>query len=226
LGIYRNIKLRNLTAANVRNYTCSGTCFPSRVLRSIGIVLIALLASLVPAASTGAKPSIEPRRMEGVALRQGQVPQNHSAKEGQYHGRWAGFRRISAWNAGSSRPGAEMTSPIAMDVISRLLRFHSAVSNTNAQDSLGSRTNVRIGAQNDRSIGNRIGSLSCSSPRCYAKLETLADPGRYQGSTASSRDPRLMLQIGAVLGLVYLAFLAAWIWATRFRIQPPRSAAT
>jgi hypothetical protein len=35
-----------------------------------------------------------------------------------------------------------------------------------------------------------------------------------------------MLQIGALLGLVYLAFLAAWIWATRFRIGPPRSAAT
>jgi hypothetical protein len=35
-----------------------------------------------------------------------------------------------------------------------------------------------------------------------------------------------MLQIGAVLGLVYLAFLAVWFWATRFRIRPPTSAST
>jgi hypothetical protein len=33
-----------------------------------------------------------------------------------------------------------------------------------------------------------------------------------------------MLQIGGVLGLVYVAFLAVWFWATRFRMRPPRSA--
>jgi hypothetical protein len=26
-----------------------------------------------------------------------------------------------------------------------------------------------------------------------------------------------MLQIGAVLGLLYVVFLVAWVWATRFR---------
>jgi hypothetical protein len=34
--------------------------------------------------------------------------------------------------------------------------------------------------------------------------------GQYQGD-------ELMLQIGLVLGMAYLAFLAIWIWATRLR---------
>ena len=53
------------------------------------------------------------------------------------------------------------------------------------------RSNDRISAPNDRSIGQTIG------------------PG-------NGSDPRLMIQIGASLGLVYLAFLAVWFWATRF----------
>ena len=28
---------------------------------------------------------------------------------------------------------------------------------------------------------------------------------------------RLMLQLGAFLGVVYVVFLAVWVWATRFR---------
>ena len=34
-------------------------------------------------------------------------------------------------------------------------------------------------------------------------------------------DPRRMLQIGAVLGALYVVFLAIWIWATRLRMRPP-----
>lgn len=39
-----------------------------------------------------------------------------------------------------------------------------------------------------------------------------------------SGDLRRMLQIGAVLGMIYIAFLATWIWATRLRARPPGSA--
>jgi len=39
-----------------------------------------------------------------------------------------------------------------------------------------------------------------------------------------SGDPRRMLQIGAVLGIIYIVFLATWIWATRLRARPPGSA--
>jgi hypothetical protein len=35
-----------------------------------------------------------------------------------------------------------------------------------------------------------------------------------------------MFRLGAALGLVYVAFLAAWFWATRFRVRPPRSASS
>jgi hypothetical protein len=56
-----------------------------------------------------------------------------------------------------------------------------------------------IGAQNDRRIGRAI-------------------------AVENGKDPRLMLGIAAALGLVYLAFLAVWFWATRIRIRPPSSA--
>jgi hypothetical protein len=57
----------------------------------------------------------------------------------------------------------------------------------------------QIGARNDSSIGVQIGA-------------------------ENGRDPRVMIDIAAALGLVYLAFLAVWFWATRVRMRPPRSA--
>lgn len=43
-------------------------------------------------------------------------------------------------------------------------------------------------------------------------------------ATENGKDARLMLGIAAALGLVYLAFLAVWFWATRIRMRPPSSA--
>jgi hypothetical protein len=40
---------------------------------------------------------------------------------------------------------------------------------------------------------------------------------QYQPPPAQYQDDDRMLEIGAVLGMAYLAFLAIWIWATRFR---------
>lgn len=40
---------------------------------------------------------------------------------------------------------------------------------------------------------------------------------QYQRDSGQYQDDELMLQIGAVLGIAYLVFLAVWIWATRFR---------
>ena len=42
----------------------------------------------------------------------------------------------------------------------------------------------------------------------------------------SNHDTRLMLRIGAVLGMIYLVFLATWFWTTRFLMRPGRSART
>jgi hypothetical protein len=40
---------------------------------------------------------------------------------------------------------------------------------------------------------------------------------QYQPSGSRDRDGELMLRVGALLGMGYIAFLAVWIWATRLR---------
>jgi hypothetical protein len=44
-----------------------------------------------------------------------------------------------------------------------------------------------------------------------------AKEGQYQPVSGGDEPDELMLRVGGVLGLGYLAFLAIWIWATRFR---------
>jgi hypothetical protein len=46
---------------------------------------------------------------------------------------------------------------------------------------------------------------------------TIAERRQYHLPVAEYQRQKLMLEIGAVLGLLYVAFLATWIWATRFR---------
>jgi hypothetical protein len=61
------------------------------------------------------------------------------------------------------------------------------------------------------------------SVRYHADRERYQAP-RVDGAVESrqrarpgSGDTALMLEIGLVLGLAYLAFLAFWMWATRLR---------
>jgi hypothetical protein len=42
------------------------------------------------------------------------------------------------------------------------------------------------------------------------------------GNGEGLRDSRLLAQLGIVLGMVYLAFLTVWFWATRLRWNPRR----
>jgi hypothetical protein len=49
--------------------------------------------------------------------------------------------------------------------------------------------------------------------------------GFLRGATGSAdddgaSDTRLLMQIGMLLGTVYLAFLTVWFWATRLRWNP------
>ena len=44
-----------------------------------------------------------------------------------------------------------------------------------------------------------------------------AQNGRFEATLGQYQGDELMLQIGLVLGMAYLAFLAIWIWATRLR---------
>jgi hypothetical protein len=45
----------------------------------------------------------------------------------------------------------------------------------------------------------------------------LAENGQYQADPGQYQREELMLRIGLVLGMTYLAFVAIWIWATRLR---------
>jgi hypothetical protein len=185
------------------------------------------VACLAPSANVSAAATLRARTMDGETLQQAQNPQYHSGTSGQYHFSAARMRGVSAWNLGSSRPEVEFKNPNAAGVISPAFTFYSGISNANAQqDVLFSIFGRLFGARNDRSIGNRIGPSTCSLARCSATVEMLTGAGRYQHSAPSSPNPRLMLQIGAILGLLYLVFLAVWIWATRFRMRPSRGAGT
>jgi hypothetical protein len=212
--------------ASVSNRIVSRRCFSASSCRGIGILLFSLLVYLAPAASVSAARALETHTQGAATLQQGRIAQYHGTRSGQYHRRAVGSRRMSAWNLGSSRLGVELTAPIAARVISPFFVFRSAISSASAYNLLVSRSNERIAVWNGRPIGNRIGRWVCPRKTCSPELETLARADRYQRSAPSSRDPRLMLQLGGILGLVYLAFLAVWIWATRFRIRPPRSART
>jgi hypothetical protein len=44
--------------------------------------------------------------------------------------------------------------------------------------------------------------------------------GLTDGDGEAARDSRLMMQIGMLLGMVYLGFLTIWFWATRLRPHP------
>lgn len=46
---------------------------------------------------------------------------------------------------------------------------------------------------------------------------TIGENRQYHLPVAEYQRQKLMLEIGALLGLLYVAFLATWIWATRIR---------
>ncbi len=48
----------------------------------------------------------------------------------------------------------------------------------------------------------------------------LQGAGYVQGSDDEAIDTRLLMQVGMVLGTVYIAFLSVWFWATRLRWSP------
>lgn len=160
------------------------------------LALVGYVALTSSAAASG--------RPELPAAREfGQIGQYHGTWARQYHGIAATFGRLSAWQGASWGSNAKFSAPIAKRVISPLFDFHSGISRTKLQKPVASRSADRIAVRNDRSIGAQIGS----------------------GTETESRNPRLMLQLGGVFGLVYVAFLAVWFWATRFRMRPPTSAA-
>lgn len=145
-----------------------------------------------------------PALTQGASARAGPPPQPLQIPEmRQYHGIQARqyhlITRSSAPALASLSRSSELTAAISTVVISRLFTSRSPNSTPTIMIHTPFQQREQIGARNDRSIGVQIGA-------------------------ENGRDPRVMLDIAAALGLVYLAFLAVWFWATRVRMRPPRSA--
>lgn len=170
--------------------------FQSRMQRlGLRTTSIALLTFAALLAPSAASASVTGAVRAGENVQTVKMAQYQSASRGQYHEIASGSRPTSAWLRGTRASGPEFDNSISGRVISRLFPIPSR----NSISPVTIRTRSSIGERNDRSIGSQIGP-------------------------ESSRDPRLMLQIGGVLGLVYIAFLAIWFWATRTGMRPPRSA--
>jgi hypothetical protein len=168
------------------------------------IVLLTSLASLVLVANTGASGRPKTGNTGAAAPEEGQSRQYQGPQRWQYHGIEPRFGRTLAWQDSSNGSAAELNIPITSDLISPNSTSHSPIASADNENLLFSRPGSRIADRNGASIGTQIGS----------------------GTDREGRDARLMLEIGAALGLVYLAFLAVWFWTTRIRMHPPTSART
>jgi len=174
--------------------------FPRRAapLFLVSIVFLAL------ASAAGASRAPTGR---GTALRAApgvKIPRYHGSNRGQYHELAPSSGPVSAWLRARGLSAGELGNSISTLLISPNYAFPLLKGQDESNESSSSRPEGRIGAQNSRSIGSQISA----------------------GNSSGSGDPRLMLQVGAVLGLIYVGFLAVWYWATRFRLRPPRSAAS
>ena len=165
------------------------------LLSRLGLTSIVLAASVAYFAPVAAGAAPARAGPPGGAAKTAEMAQYHGLEPPQYH---RGGRSSAPALASLSR-SRELANSISARVISRLFTSHSPNSTSKVMIETPVRSNHRISPPNERSIGGQIG---------------------YE----NSRDPRLMIRIGATLGLVYLAFLAVWFWATRFRMRPSSSA--
>ena len=167
-----------------------------QLLRSrLGLTSIVLAVSVAYFAPVAAGAALARAGPPTRGVQTPEMGQYHSLGAPQYHR----VGRSSAPVSASLSRSREFANSISTGVISRLFTFGSPNSTAKVMIQTSVRSNDRISPPNGRSIGGQIGS-------------------------ENSRDPRLMIRIGATLGLVYLAFLAVWFWATRFRMRPSSSA--
>jgi hypothetical protein len=145
-------------------------------------------------------PPASARASPGVAhpvpgAKMAKTTQYHGLGGRQYHPSGLSSESDSGWLRESRSSNGELENTIYPPVISRIFASHSPRPMAKLLISDRHRFDTQIGALN----GSQIGA-------------------------ETSRDPSLMFQIGAALGLVYVGFLATWFWATRFRMRPPRDA--
>lgn len=192
MGRFRIIGTKTSTTACISRHIEQRRQLRRSRLGLTSIVLAASVAYFAPVAAGAAPVRAGPPI---GAVKAAEMRQYHGLEATQYHRE----RRSSAPVSASLSRSREFANSISARVISRLFTSHSPNSTSKFMIQTPVRSNDRISAPNDRSIGRQIGS-------------------------GNGRDPRLMIRIGATLGLVYLAFLAVWFWATRFRMRPSSSA--
>jgi hypothetical protein len=191
------------------------------VRTKIWVVLLTPVAVLALSATAGASGGSKgPNRAAQApqAVWHNQTRQYHAQEGRQYHLRASTTRRISARGLGSTIPGAELRLRIAARLISPFSIRYSKVSRAEKRKPSLSRSISR----NTPSIAGWIAAGNCSKVTCLRSISVFAGPHPKPKTT----DTRLMLQIGGLFGMLYLAFLAVWLWATRFRTRPPRAART
>ena len=161
----------------------------------VGLTSIVLAASVAYFAPVAAWAAPARAGPPARGVQTAEMRQYHGLVAPQYHR----VGRSSAPVSASLSRSREFANSISTGVISRLFTVGSPNSTAKVMIQTSVRSNDRISPPNGRSIGGQIGS-------------------------ENSRDLRLMIRIGATLALVYLAFLAVWFWATRFRMRPSSSA--
>ena len=160
-----------------------------------GLTSIVLAASVAYFAPVAAWAAPARAGPPARGVQTAEMRQYHGLVASQYHR----VGRSSAPVSASLSRSREFANSISARVISPLFTSHSPNLTSKIIIQTSIRSNDRISPPNGRSIGGQIGS-------------------------ENSSDPRLMIRIGATLALVYLAFLAVWFWATRFRMRPSSSA--
>jgi hypothetical protein len=190
--------------------------FPGRIRAAIWMVLLAMVAFLGWAANVRAAADVEALASaqpaaQGSVLSQSR--QYHAGRTVQYQQGRAAARPVSAW---SQTPDA--THQFVNRLISPFFNFDFAVSNVNLHEPVISRSRSPVGIANDRSIADRISPRTCSGTACLDRVD--------QAFAGDTTNERLMLQIGGLFGMLYVAFLAVWFWATRVRGRPPSGAHT
>jgi len=132
-------------------------------------------------------------------------------------------------NAASGASGAAANPHLAQYHGLRGGQYHADTAElrgSSVLDRATSRTVVELKASIYRSVISPVLHFQSRIDRGRTRFAIETPIGRPISTSIERRngDPRRMLQLGAVLGAVYIVFLATWFWATRLRARPPRRA--
>jgi hypothetical protein len=192
------------------------TAFPLPISTTIWIVLLVATVCLARAPAVNAAEAAGALTGEwpgAASAVLSQSEQYHHGSTVQYQERRGLPRPVAAWNRAPNddrKLTFTLTSPV--------FNFDFAVSNANLQKAATSRAGSPIGIANDRSINGQILARTCPRKSCFNRADPVV--------AADTTNERLMLQLGGLFGMFYVAFLAVWFWATRVRGRPPSGAHT